>query len=73
MAKDDGFEGYVDAKDQTPHHHTAWNQALQHAVDQAADDLKPGDERSFAISFTVKVVKTNPGWINRYTVTLTPT
>jgi hypothetical protein len=73
MAKNsNGFEGHADTKDQTPHHHAAWNQALQSALENASDDMSPGDERTFSVSMTVRVVKTNPGWIDRYTVTLTP-
>jgi hypothetical protein len=59
----------------SPPHHVGFNEALERAVAQAAKDpdWPVGETRSFSIGLTVDVVKTNPGWIGGYGMTLTPT
>lgn len=56
-----------------PPHHVGFNEALEAAVALAAKDpeWRAGEMRSFSVDMVVDVVKTNPGWIGGYRVTLT--
>jgi hypothetical protein len=53
-----------------PSHHLNWNRALDDAVEKAARELAPGEEATFAIELAVRIVRTNPGWIDRYEIRL---
>jgi len=66
------FEGKADRL--APAHHAGFDKALEEAVARAADDpdWAPGETRSFSVGLVVDVVKTNPGWIGGYIVTLRP-
>ena len=68
------FEGRSDRI--PPPHHLAFDRALDKAVAQAAaeySDWPVGETRAFSIGVVVEIVKTNPGWIGGYKMTLTPT
>jgi hypothetical protein len=68
------FEGRSDRI--TPPHHLGFDRALDKAVAQAAADYPDwpvGETREFSIGVVVEIVKTNPGWIGGYKMTLTPT
>jgi hypothetical protein len=67
---EDVSEGVYEAAEQAPPHHEHWDVAMHRAVQEAAGRMEVGESRTFAVSFAIEVVKTNPGWINRYVVKL---
>jgi hypothetical protein len=65
--------GEHSASETTPPHHRFWDEALQRAVQDAAQELEHGGSGWYSVKFVVEIVKTNPGWVNKYAVVLEQT
>ncbi|HZO49317.1 MAG TPA: hypothetical protein VFB26_04145 [Gaiellaceae bacterium] len=66
------IQGEFRIENATPPHHRYWDEALQDAVNRVAADreIAPNEPHTYEVRFAVEVIKTNPGWINRYIVEL---